>query len=62
MMSFSQETKQHIEKLSKDPKTAANAAKADVYVVKNNKLISASTKTDGCKSKAFRKKKQRRQS
>lgn len=59
MMSFAQETKQQIEKLSKDPKTAENAAKADVYVLKNKRVIGDSTKPQACKSNLPRKKKSR---
>ena len=59
MMSFSQETKRHIEKLSKDPKTAENAAKADVYVLKDKRVIGDSIKPQACKSKLSRKKKLR---
>lgn len=35
-----QDTKQTIDKLSKDPKTADHAAKADVYIVEHKKVIS----------------------
>ena len=39
MTSFSQTPKKNIEKLAQDPKTAANAAKADVYILGNKKVI-----------------------
>lgn len=39
MPSFSQTIGENIEKLSKDPKTAENAGKADVYTVANKKII-----------------------
>lgn len=45
MISSAQDTKQTIDKLSKDPKTADNAAKADVYVINKEKLISDTTTT-----------------
>ena len=40
MTGFSQTVKQNIEKLSRDPKTAENAAKADVYITNKKKVIS----------------------
>lgn len=43
MISFSQTIKENIERQSKDPKTAENAAKADVYIMDNKKKISDST-------------------
>ena len=43
MISFSQTTKDKIEKLSKDPKTSENAAKADVYIINNKKIICDTT-------------------
>jgi len=39
MVSFSQTTKENIERLARDPKTTENAAKADVYIVANKKII-----------------------
>ena len=61
MISFSQATKDHIEKLSKDPKTSENAAKADVYITKNKKAIcdttSARLSDPRSASKSIRKKK-----
>ena len=38
--SFSQTVKENIDKQMKDPKTAENAAKADVYIQKKNDSIS----------------------
>ena len=46
MVSFSQTTKENIERLSRDPQTIENAAKADVYIVKSKKIIS-----DDCSKK-----------
>jgi hypothetical protein len=43
MISFSQTIKENIEKQSKDPKTAENAAKADVFIPGNKKTISDTT-------------------
>lgn len=43
MISFSQTIKENIEKVSKDPKTAENAAKADVYITGKRKIISNTT-------------------
>jgi|GEM_PF-4837999 len=43
MISFSQTIKENIEKQSKDPETAENAAKADVYILGNKKTISDTT-------------------
>ena len=40
MTGSAQNTKQTIEKLSADPKTMTNAAKADVYIVNSKKVIS----------------------
>ena len=37
--SFSQTVKENIDKQMKDPKTAENAAKADVYIQKKNDSI-----------------------
>ena len=63
MMTFSQTTKDNIEKLSKDPKTVENAAKADVYIVKSKKNISDPTLKQASNppsaSKNTRKKKKR---
>ena len=63
MMAFSQTTRDNIEKLSKDPKTAENAAKADVYIVKSKKIISDTTSKEASNppsaSKNTRKKKKR---
>ena len=42
MASFSQTIKENIEKQAKDPKTAENAAKADVLLI-NKKAITDST-------------------
>ena len=41
--SFSQDVKQQLEKAKSDPKTAENAAKADVYIHKKNRVIHDST-------------------
>jgi hypothetical protein len=63
MISLSQTTKDNIEKLSKDPKTAENAAKADVYILNNRKLICdtiAKQPSNPPASKHIKKKKQRR--
>jgi hypothetical protein len=62
MMSFSQTTKQHIEKLSKDSKTAERAAKADVYILKNKKVISDTATQQVCDPKTSKKRKFRRKS
>ena len=66
MISFSQTIKGNIEKLSKDPKTTENAAKADVYIHEKKKVISDTLVTPTAGSKAIaktsRKKKQCRKS
>ena len=62
MTMFSQTTKDNIEKLSKDPKTTENAAKADVYIMKNKRIISDTTTrhpSDPAITKTTRKKKKR---
>lgn len=50
MTSFSQTIKENIKTQSKDPKTAENAAKADVYILENKKKVTdtapASANTD----------------
>lgn len=64
MVSFSQTIKENIEKLSKDPKTAENAGKADVYISGNKKVICDTSTKQVSNSEALsetsRKKKQRR--
>ena len=45
MPSFAQDVKQNLEKVKADPKTAENAAKADVYIHKKNRVIHDSTTT-----------------
>jgi flagellar hook-basal body complex protein FliE len=60
MTSFSQTIKENINKLSKDQKTAENAAKADVYIVDSKKKISdtiSSSSSTNRNTKAVRKKK-----
>ena len=59
MVSFAQTPKQSIEKVFKDPKTAENAAKADVYILKNKHVI-IDTSTVACKPKISRRKALRR--
>jgi hypothetical protein len=63
MTSFSQTIKGNIEKLSKDRKTAENAAKADVYISGKKKVVSDTTikqaPNSEVGSKTSRKKKQR---
>ena len=41
--SFSQTVKENIDRQMKDPKTAENAAKADVYIQKKNDSLSMQT-------------------
>jgi hypothetical protein len=62
MMSFSQTTKDNIEKLSKDPRTAERAAKADVYQLKNKKVISDTATQKVCDPKPSKRRKSRRKS
>ena len=65
MISFSQTIKQNIEKLSKDPKTAENAGKADVYILGSKKISNDTAKqvsNTEPTTKTSRKKKQRRKS
>ncbi|HKH61040.1 MAG TPA: hypothetical protein VKA49_09425 [Flavitalea sp.] len=66
IMSFSQTIKGNIEKLAKDPKTSENAAKADVYILENRKVVSDTSVTPTVRSNAIiktsRKKKQSRKS
>lgn len=64
MISFSQTIKENIEKLSKDPRTIENSAKADVYIPGNKKKISDTVQVVNSNpiSKTSRKKKQRRKS
>lgn len=62
MTSFSQATKENIKKLSKDPKTVENAAKADVYILKNKKVISDTATQQECDPKPSKKRKFRRKS
>ena len=55
--SFSQTVKENIDRQMKDPKTAENAAKADVYIQKKNDSISVQTNQPVLLGKKNKKKK-----
>ncbi len=42
-LSASSQVRKHLDQLAKDPKTKENAAKADVYIVKNDSIFNPST-------------------
>lgn len=48
--SIAQSVQEKIEKQSKDPKTAENAAKADVFISKNKSIFDSTTNATGTKS------------
>lgn len=52
-----QSVRENLDKLAKDPKTAENAAKADVYIHKKNRTISDSTQQAAQKQPATTRKK-----